>query len=53
MRTVKCDACHIADAYVIANKGRKVLVFCLHDCIKHREALLRQGWLLLVKGAKQ
>jgi hypothetical protein len=38
---------------VIAHKGRKVLLFCLHHGIQHMAALQEQGWTLLHKEAKK
>jgi hypothetical protein len=51
-KVLKCDACHIADAYVIAHKDRRVLLFCIHHAMQHMEVLRANGWILLHKEAK-
>jgi hypothetical protein len=51
MRTVKCDACGLADAIAVAVKAKKCLCFCLHHSLQHMDALEAQGWALATQSA--
>lgn len=53
MRTVKCDACGLADAIAVAIRATNntVLCFCLHHALQHMDALEAQGWAMATQSA--
>jgi hypothetical protein len=47
----RCDRCG-AQAFIAASKGDYELLFCLHDGLKHMEALTASGFDILDQSDK-